>query len=45
MGGCAKATSEKNGVIQMYLQGEAYNIHKHEEVQGMLHGKQYFIEG
>ena len=45
MRGCAEATREKGGVIQMYLQGETCNRHKDGEVQGILHGKGDFIEG
>ena len=38
MGGCLEATREKNGGIQMDLQGEACSKRKRGEVQGVLHG-------
>ena len=45
MGGCAEATREKGGGIQMDIQGEACSKPKHGEVQGMIHGKGVFKEG
>ena len=45
MGGCAEATREKGGGIQMDLQGEACSRRKRGEVQGTLRGKGVFTEG
>ena len=45
MGGCAEATREKGGGIQMDLQGEACSRRKRGEVQSALRGKRVFTEG